>query len=254
MIRRFLLALALVTLSAPVAAQTRFYFPSTGAAAVSPAYGAGWVQDPGVSRLALVATPIGSAFATVGLGDTGDTLAAGDVLLRQYVSAPLAGQTVSGTLRGVVRGKRGGGSDTISARLAIRVAKVATDGTTVTEIVAITASTNVAASPPIFVTTATALTNRRFEVGDVDDFTIDVPSTSISAGERLIIEIGAASNNYTSSRYAVIEVGDASGSDLAEDETGTSQDNPWVEFTHTFSFASAGGGTSGNLLVLGVGL
>lgn len=238
--------------AAPAWAQTRFYFPSTGAAAVSPAYGAGWVQDPAVDRRALVTTRISSAFAQVGTGDTGDTLGATNTILRQYVSAPLAAQTVTGTLKGQFRGKRAGSSDTISATLAIRVAKVGVDGTTVTEIVAITGSTNTAAAPPIFVTIATALTNRRLEVGDVDDFTIDVPSTGISAGERLIIEIGVVNNQYTSTRFAAVEFGDNSGSDLAEDETSTTQNNPWVEFTHTFTFDGGGGGTSPRGTLVGV--
>jgi len=232
---------------------TRFYLPTTGTPSISPAYGSGWVQDPALARVDMVTTRISSAFANIGNGDVGDSRAAGDILLRQFISAALAAQTISGTIKGVLRGQCNSGSGG-SQVPTVRVAKCDSTGSSVTEILAITKS-DTEASPPGFVVTPTTYTNRRLEEG-TDDFTLNLASTGVSAGDRLIVEIGwFHALQYTSSRFSRIEFGDNSASDLAEDETGTSQDNPWVEFSMDLAFDGGGGAVviPSRLMTLGVG-
>lgn len=213
---------------------TRFYLPSTGAAAASPAFGGGWGQTTNAARRALVTTRISSAMTSFdGVGNTNTST---EQLIAQYVSATLAAQTLSGTIKGQVRAT----TNSIGAgALSFRVAKCASDGTSVTEILAITVSPDAAgAAPPAF-ETGTA-ENRRFEGSPANTFSIDVGSTAISANDRLILEIGYLEGSANPIHINTLVFGDDSGTDLAEDETTTTANNPWAEFSATISFAGGG--------------
>lgn len=211
---------------------TRFYLPSTGTSAISPAFGAAWDTTTNADRIDMVTTRISSAMTTKnGAGN----VAIDQQLLRQYISAALAAQTITGTIKGVARW--------VATNLgigvpAIRVAKCASDGSGVTEILAVSQSTDTGVQPPGM---PTSLTNRRFEQGS-NDFLLDLSSTAVSAGDRLIVEIGYDDFSGNVSRFSSCRFGDASGSDLPEDETTTSDDNPWVEFSMDLAFDTGGGG------------
>lgn len=213
---------------------TRWYFPFTGAAAVSPTFGASWGVTTNAIRRALVTTRINSAVTAVaGVADA----ATGGQLLYQGVSAPLAAQTLTGSFKGQVFGVGVGGAP---GSLAVRVAKCSNDGSTVTEIKAFTTSSQSGTgAPPDINTTAQ---NRRFEEGN-DDFVLNFTDIAISDGERLILEVGYQDNSTNVSRSINLYFGDDSGTDLPEDETTTTATyNPWLEFTHDFTFQGAGSG------------
>lgn len=159
-------------------------------------------------------------------------------LLRQYISAPLAAQTLSGTLKGVFRMASNVTNIGVAAP-AFRIAKCSADGSTVTEIKAVTESTLASSNAPPG-TTGTTLQNRRLEQPPSDTFTITFSDMSISAGERLLIELGYRDNTTNTGRFGIINFGDNSGTDLPEDETTTTADNPWVEFSANISFAASG--------------
>lgn len=224
---------------------TRFYLPSTGTPSISPAFGAGWEVTTNADRRTMVTTRISSAMTTKdGAGTLND---AEEQLLRQYISSPLGAQTLSGTIKGQVRCTQNLGDGAFA--LAIRVAKCNSDGSSVTEILAVTyTATGVDTKPPWFVA---SLTNRRFEEG-TDDFNLNLASTGISAGDFLIVEIGVADRNNTVERFGQISFGDDSGTDLAEDETTTAANNPWVEFSADIVF-DGGAAVPKRLLLLGVG-
>jgi hypothetical protein len=57
-------------------------------------------------------------------------------------------------------------------------------------------------------------------------------------GDILVIEIGARSFNPNNQSHS-IEIGDASASDLPEDETTTSQFSPWIEFSANLQWVNA---------------
>lgn len=215
---------------------TRFYFPSTGAPAVSPAFGGGWGTTTNADRRAMVTTRISSAMTEVsGAGNA----AVDQQLLRQYVSSQaLAAQTLSGSIKGQVRVRRGnfGGGDPGS--LAVRVAKCDSTGSTVTEILSVQYTSRIT-TPPRLNGVDTA-TNRRFEQGS-SDFALDLASTSIDAGDYLIVEIGYDDATSNTSRFVRATFGDDSSTDLAEDESTTAADNPWIEFSADISFDSGGG-------------
>lgn len=187
---------------------TRFYLPSTGAAAVSPAYGS-WTDVPN-SRLALVRTKISSAMtnksASAGTGTRG---------ARQYVSEPLAAQTISGTVKCYIRCLELDVDDNCTSRLLIRVCNNA--GTAYTGTLLSLAhygtSTEFSAS----------LRNIAFANGDT------LSSLAINEGDRLVVELG--NNNAGGDNTTSLEFGDNSGTDLGENETETTANNPWIEFS-----------------------
>lgn len=211
---------------------TRFYLPSTGAPSISPAFGA-WDITTGADRISAVTTRISSSFTN----KSSTTLSAGNInyLLRQYVSAALAAQSISGTIKGNMRciaDSFGGGA------LVVTIAKCNSAGSGRTTILTFTFAADYDATVPPAFESAT-LTNRRLEGPTADDFALDLTTTAVSAEDRLIIELGLISNVANDS-FAFINFGDNSSTDLGENETETTANNPWVEFSNTISFFSGG--------------
>lgn len=222
----------------PLPMATRLYLPSTGTPSVSPAFGSGWEVTTNADRRTAVTARISSAMTTKdGVGDATNT----DQLLRQYIYGPLAAQTLDGTVKGVMRMASNTANIGMGAS-AFRIAKCNGDGSTVTEIIAVTSSPEAAsAAPPA--TEGTTLENRRLEGSPANTFAITVPSTTIDEGDFLIVELGYKDNTTDTGRFVSISFGDDSATDLPEDETTTTADNPWVEFSDNITL-SAGGRTA----------
>jgi hypothetical protein len=243
---QLIIAILLIVCSfSQLEAQTRFYFPSTGAPAISPAFNAGWDTTSNADRIEMVTTRINSA--DTNKAGTGNAAVNDDHLLRQYVSSEaLDAQTITGTIKGQVRGLA---STAGTGTLEVSVSKCASDGSGVTEILAITFSSRVS-SPPFFGTT---IANRRFEV-TANVFSLTLTSTAVNAGDFLIVEIGYRDTTSNTSRFATLNFGDDSATDLPEDETTTTADNPWIEFSNTITFQTGGAPASAaKLPILGVG-
>ena len=198
---------------------TRLYQPSTGAAAVSPAYDS-WSKTSGADALACVLVKISSAMENQ-TSDANSTGASQTLLVRQYVSAPLAAQTISGTVKSYLRALANGSN--VDARLSIRVCNNAGTSFTGTLLSLADYSSGNELN--------TSLRNKPFADGDT------LSSLAINNGDRLVIEYGGATG--TTGRTATINFGDDSGTDLPEDETTTAANNPWIEFSGTLVWASA---------------
>lgn len=209
------------------AGPTRLYLPSTGAAAVSPAYDAGWDQPGSATRLRCVTSRIGSAMAAVAVSKSSATVP-WNVLHRQYVSDPIGAQVIAGTLKGqVLANQNVGGSSNCSAQLLIRV--VSGDGSTVRGTLLAMQTTG---GSTFNVTTDR---NIRFP----HQWTApgaSLSSVTAQSGDRLVIEIGHRTTRSSSGRVGSLTVGDDSGTDLPEDETTTAANNPWLQFSQTLLF------------------
>ena len=200
---------------------TRLYLPSTGAGAVSPAFDGSWDVTTGGDRIAAVRTKISSSMTNK---TTGTSASGKDHLLaRQYVSEPLAAQTISGTVKSYLRGFRSPGV-TQKAQLSIRVCNNAGSsftGTLLTlgEYGGGTQFNN------------TTLRNKDYLDGDT------LSSLAVNAGDRLVIELGSLSAFASDgASNATLNFGDNSGTDLPEDETTTAANNPWIEFSMNINF------------------
>lgn len=203
---------------------TRWYFPSTGDAAISPAVDAAWEVEGGgtgtaFARNKLVTTKIASAMTTLTINDsnTDDQ----DIVMRQYVSDPIAAQTIAAqAIELQMRVSETSASNNMFLTLGIRV--VSNDGTSVRGTILAVTRDNTEA--------ATSLTNRR----------LTATSTEVIAqgGDRLVVEIGMGGNPLlaTDQHDSSLRIGDADAADLPEDDTDTTDKNPWLEFPNNISF------------------
>ncbi len=197
--------------------RTRLYLPSSGAAAVSPAFDAGWEETGDADRLAMVTTRINSTMTSK---SATTLITAGDTLVRQYVSSGLAAQTISGNVRIYLRALEALGTVDAIARIVLKV--VSGDGSTVTGTLLSLADYSTGAE------FNTSLRNKAFADGDTPS------SVAVNSGDRLVLEIGFHHAAVVSS--GSLSFGDDSATDLVQDETTTTADNPWLEIGQVLTF------------------
>lgn len=205
---------------------TKFYFSSTTAAAVAPANDA-WNATAGAAAAReMNRKKTGSAMATItanGTGTVGQTS-----LLRQYVSEPLPyAMTITGKVHGIIRTieSSAAGNNT----LAFSIRACSGDGGTIRTpaLLAIVASDSTADPYEMGRTTATATC-----FSDVNEnIFLALTDCAISAGDRLVVEIGFRAGSTTTTRTGGVVCGDDSATDLPFSFINTNTDNPWIQFT-----------------------
>ncbi len=205
---------------------TRFYL-TNAVSALTPSADASWENNPLLSsdrRRLMTTTRIGTPFAsyTNNFGTINQ-----DSIILQFISAPLAAQTVSGNVKAIIRASEGAASGDYRSQMNVRILahdSSAFRGTLLAHDAGALASE-----------WATTLTNRKFPVNYAGSGGALTP-VAAQLGDRLVVEFGYrthSSNNVG----ATLEVGDVSATDLVEDEVGTTQDTPWIEFDNTITFA-----------------
>jgi hypothetical protein len=216
--------------------QTKFYLNLNTAAALTPNYNAGWTVTTGATRYAMNTTKDASTItsktttAVSGIGT-------GKVLLDQWISDPLAAQTITGTFTGQVRFSISSATSTTGTGF-IYLRIINADGSIATEVNSTTTTT----------LPATTLTNRTL-------ISFSVGTLNITAGQRICIDLGWSYNITAAvSRTCTISRGSSSGTDLAVDNTTTTANNPWVQFSQTLVFQTPANDacTNATLLTSGV--
>jgi hypothetical protein len=212
---------------------TRIFLPASGAAAVNPAFDGAWEKTADADRLECVTVRINSGFASK---TSSENAAASpyDFLTRQYVSKPLAAQDISGTVKGQVKCLESSSQADFCRALVVKV--VSPDGQTLR-------GTLVSHFPGALASeySSTGLTNRYFPPAGTP-----LTPVTVQAGDRLVIEVGTRSFNTSSTnRTATHRFGDASVTDLPENESETQDYNPWLEFSQTLTFLSFTGAGAG---------
>jgi hypothetical protein len=202
---------------------TRIYLPSTGAPPVSPAFDAAWDVNTGADRIRAVANlKSGTAMASKATAETSAT--AVNVLSRQYLAGPLAAGAINGTVKGQIRCQEANADADYRVQLSIRL--VSADGTT------FRGTLRAADSEALSSEFTTTLTNRSIPLASL--VPQGLTEQTAQAGDWLVIEIGYRSHNtHTTSRTGTFRYGDSATSDLAEDETTTADNNPWIEFSQS---------------------
>lgn len=194
---------------------SRFYFSAAQAADVSPAFDADWAGNTGQRRKLLAAKEAGESHGAANeSGDLDSPLA-----IRQFVSPPLAAQTISGAVRMQMSVRDQSGSGDVTSRLCIRV--VSNDGSTVRGTLL---SVGDYSAGSFWAGGAVALRNKIFADGDA------LTEVVAQEGDRLVIEYGADNPSFDiiNSRVGAPEGTD----DLPEDETETGALVGWIEFTN----------------------
>jgi len=200
---------------------TRIYLPSSGATRISPAFDGAWGLITGADRVRAVAGLASkTAMASKSTAETSATPV--NVLSRQYIVGPLKAVEISGTVKGRIRAQEANADAEYRAQIVIRV--VSSDGGTVR------GTLRAADSEALSSEFGTGLVNRAFPLATLEPQALS-PVTA-QAGDWLVIEIGYFSHNaHTTSRNGTFHYGDAAASDLPEDETTTTDLNPWIEFS-----------------------
>ena len=226
MLEALLLPFTFLLFPALVSAQTRFYLPSGGGAAVSPPFTleSSWDETDNADRLRCGTSKTSSTMTskTEAKANTANTRQ----LVRQYVSDPLDGNQTIGstvTVKGTVRVLESAINDNID-KVSLKLIVVSNDGQTLRG--------TLLAKGDFGPTNewATSLTNRRIADGDTVAGAVNALD-----GDRIVIEIGFNNTAAGTSVSGSMNFGDNSASDLADNETGTAADNPFVELSQTLT-------------------
>jgi hypothetical protein len=218
----------------------RIYFPSSGSPAVTPST---WNFANQINPVTLPAslTPTGTTMTSKaeGTGTTNPTARA----MGRWIIGPLKAQTISGTVKGQIRGSESNAGGNASPALAIKI--IQPGGADRAVLLAQTAADS-ATTGHEFVT---SLTNTKFETA-AESASLALSSQSATAGDYLVIEIGFRSATSVD-RTITLRYGDADATDLPEDTTTTADNNPWVEFSATVLFSFAITADAGSYAVTG---
>lgn len=200
---------------------TKFYLPSSGAAALTPAYSASWYAgSASPEKLEATTTKPNSGLVTEALTDA-------DLTDRHYyfgmwVSSKLSAQTIaSQTITGSIRCSEDNAKNNMSLHLIIRV--VQSDGTT-------------------YRGTLVSFTDDATEAyTSLRSLTFSVVSSelAIQDNDRIVIELGLGGDPQSGggSHNSTMSIGETSaGADLDASDADMGADNPWVNFANTLTF------------------
>jgi hypothetical protein len=152
-----------------------------------------------------------------------------NVLVAQYVSDPVGGQTIAGTVEGVALGIEGHQNhDSVSA---IKIYIVSNNGATVRGNLLAIKFPALAATNEYSSSTAT----NRFT-----PIVATLTSQNAQNGDRIVIEIGYHRYGTTPAGSTTLTFGDNSATDLAYDQSTTTANNPWVLFSQDIKFPTQG--------------
>ena len=144
------------------------------------------------------------------------------------VWGPLAAQTISGTIRGQMRGAEN--NIGANATLALAVKLIQPNGADRATLLAQTASDSATVGNELVLTT---LTNAQFK-NAAEVALIPLTSQTAQAGDYLVIEWGFRSAT-TTARTITLSYGNNSATELPQDTTTTTANTPWWEFSQTLS-------------------
>lgn len=224
---------ALVGSSVP---PTRFYLPSTGTAAINPSFDAAWNDTSQVAS-----RPANTTKGTSSFVEVADTEASSsnlwDVCLGRFISEPLAAQTIAGAVKGYIRARESAAGANARSQMVIRV--VSGDGSVVRGTLHEQDNRTINESEWVATTTLTAARNARFPTTQASAAVPSMTSVTAQDGDRIVIEVGGRAVNTVTTTFTLAMRFGENAADLAENETGTTEGAPWIEFDSSIQFLSA---------------
>lgn len=208
---------------------TRFYFQGTGTPAISPAYNtagdynvSNWNDTSGAVRRTMKTTKQNIAntiFSESSNSDSGSYR----VLLAQFVSDPLAEQTLGGTVSGWIGTRE---SNTAADMFVYSILKQVSSTGTLKAVLAVASDS----SGSEFTTSTNYVARNLFR----QTTTVTMISADIADGDRLVYEVGykreaTVTNSYT----GYIRVSDNQASDVTSNGASTTSADTWMEFSET---------------------
>lgn len=206
---------------------TRFYLSEANASLnLGSQRGSVWESSPfGVTTRRLTKTKgsLATGLTTVS-GVVGSGTNPNDVLFRQFISEPLAAQTISGTVTAQIRARESSLNDDANTQLAVFVVNSA--GTVVATLhTGFTGGVANEYNNP-------SLTNRPYPPSG----TANLTSYDCAAGDRIVVEFGTRMNTTRTTDTIYMEFGIGGVSDLPTGTSGTG--DPWVEFSANLQYGN----------------
>ena len=209
---------------------TKLYL-NQAAPAVSPTYSSSWNVAPAYTRRAASPTKDNTATAsgTITMNSTGGTVYMG---FTQWVYGPVGKQTLTGTLTGQMMCDESNAAANSTLAVTVTVMYYDTSWHVRGTPVALQAPLYSAGTPPEFAVGST-LTNRQIR-NSSNAVGIALSPVNILDGDYICIEMGIAKNCTTTSYTATMAIqATTAGSDLPADDTTTTANNPWFNFSNT---------------------
>lgn len=204
-------------------ASTRFYFSATAVPPISPAFSASWIESSTMIRRMMAPARFGSAMSDKQVTSLAVSETEGII---QLIAGPIAAQTINPLNLGFkcyARSARGTLIVTATSRIIVRV--VSNDGTTYRGTVLSFGDKSTA--------TNWNTSDRNKAFADGDDATASVAALN---GDYIVLELGLSHTATVDT--AQISIGDDSATDLAEDETTTTANNPWLDIFQGIKYTS----------------
>lgn len=215
--------LILLLSAGSLTAQTRLYLNLKAFSSGTPAFNAGWNVTSGAARFVLDTYRDATTIASKTSGQTG-AASPRKMLVDQFITPPLAAQTINGTLDGQIRENQSSVSSTTMQGF-VYVRLIGTDYSIVSEIGTMT-TTN----------TTTTLTNRT-------QIQLSGLNVTVTAGQRIAVDIGGNfSSGTNTTRTFTASRGSSSTTDLPADNTTTTANTPWFQFSQNLKWQGSKGG------------
>jgi len=209
-----LFLLLLFFFTTPLLAQTKLYLNTGTSSTVSPAFNTGWTTPASANRYVMSAYKDNSTLSNAVAGNSG--MAVRKCLGVQFLSDPLAAQTLTGSLTGQVRFQQS--------------SITSTTGQGVIYLRVINPNGSIASEVGNYTTGNLTTTYSTYTL------TIALGTLNITAGQMLCIELGwnySVGTNTT--RTCNISQGSSSGTDQSSGSAANAY-NPWVQFPQTLAF------------------
>lgn len=203
---------------------TRFYLKNAGAQPISPGYDALWNDTASASRRGMNRSATSLGWNTIAIAET-SAIDGYKVLFRMWVSNDqFNAYSFSGsdTWKLQIRGMESNPSGNLYLHLIAKVWEngVGSRGTLISA-----------------VSDDTELNNGALENRSISGV---CQSVSMQDEDYIVLELGYSANNKKTSSYTgTIDTGDSSGTDLPENDSETSQYNPWFELSPNLSVFGA---------------
>jgi len=219
--KNVLFVLLLFLLPCITFSQTTFYLNTGTPSSVTPTISTNWNVSTGYSSFLMSPAKDASTTTNVATASPGGAFPK-KVLLDQWVSDPLAAQTIAAgtTLTGQSMFKVSNTTGGTTGMGSIYLRIINTNGSLASEVLVNTTTFN-----------STTSTNRSFS------YTVPAGGIVITAGQMICIELGwtfTAGTNTT--RTASITEGSSIGTDLPVNNTSTTLADPWFKFAQTLVF------------------
>lgn len=195
-------------------------------------WSSGWdATNTGFPQVALPSGHLGLD-GSAGLSNSGTGTSGDFVSIARHVSPPLAAQTISGTVSGVLLCFQSNVSDSYTLAIAIKV--ITPTGADRGVLLAVSASDDTSSTPPEM---ATSPMQRQFR-DSAESTSITLSSLAVSDGDRIVIETGFRQASTSINGGTLYHRGDSASSDCPANDTGTTTLNTWVEFSDDIGFNS----------------